>query len=81
MTAPTAPPVGRPYIILMQDVADTARWTFKKIVQATTSEGAIKSFVEEMGSAWSDATIVAVPERSWTPKTIAISTKTTVSFS
>ncbi len=82
MTAPTAPPAGRPYIILEQDLDDKTMWKFLKIVQASTVEQAMKIAAEEEVKRvdWHSGTLVAVPERSWAPKQITVATKTTVSF-
>jgi hypothetical protein len=83
VTDQAAPSASRKYVILEQTEfaggTPDLFWALMSTVEATSVEAAIKTFVAE-SPAWEGGTLVAIPARSWAPKTVKVETQKTVTL-
>jgi hypothetical protein len=84
VTDQAAPSASRKYVIFelvghVTPVETGESWTRVATVEASTVEQAIKGYVATK-TEWAGGTLVAVPARSWAPKTVKVETQKTVTL-
>jgi hypothetical protein len=69
---------SRKYVILER--SDQELWAIVGTVEAASVEQAIKAQAAVVSSDWQGGTLVAIPARSWAPKTVKVETQKTVTL-